>query len=99
METNCSFTLSVLFLTNECGASYMVVKTTTANSSDISCMLACSLCVCVSSPVSLCMWGQRCPPPDIAISRSQTPCTPGYCSPRCSEQPGPGEHNSFLPGT
>ena len=56
METNWSFTFSVLFLTNEYRVSYMVVKITSTNSDNISCIAACifPVCVCVCVCMHVC---------------------------------------------
>lgn len=51
------------------------------------------------SPRSWCRWGLRCHPGGSGKGQSQTLCTPGYCWPECSSQPGPGARSSSQPGT
>lgn len=51
------------------------------------------------SPDPQCRWDWKHHPPGSGTTRSLTPCTPGYCWPRCSVLPGPDARSSCLQGS
>lgn len=51
------------------------------------------------SPDPQCRWDWKHHPPGSGTTRSQTPCTPGYCWPGCFVLPGHDARSSCLTGS